>query len=308
MRIIFFGMLGQFSLFPLEMLLAAGAEVGAVVLPSSQRQASSLPRRLEPDPAPLSDLPLLGPYLNPNIIHTAWRHNIPVWEVAKLTTQESMTLLSDLQPDLIVVACFPYIFPPSLLQLPQHGCLNLHPSLLPAYRGPSPLFWIAHQDEHVTGVTLHFLDKGFDSGDIVAQTHFERPDGLSYAALERRCAEIGAKLLLTTLQQLEAGSVVRHSQQESQASYFPQPSPADFIIPTTWPARRAFNFLRGAEAWPLLIDVGPAQYSIRVAKSYTLDQTLDQPFLILGDELWVQFQPGVLRAKIHPHPFEKLGD
>lgn len=298
MRVLFFGMTGQFSVPPLETLLGADVDVCGVVVPAAQVEAGQPPRRLEPPVAAVSDLPLVEPYIERTIIHLAWSGHVPVWEINTPADPFTLALLADFKPDIIAVACFPYIFPSELLQLPRHGCLNLHPSLLPAYRGPEPLFWIARHDERVTGVTLHFLDTGVDSGDIVAQSRFDRPDGLPGAALEQRCAAEGATLLLRAVQQLQHGPLAGHPQNEAKAGYFPRPGRDDFVIPTTWPARRAFNFLRGAEGWPLVIATGDAQFSIRVAISYSIKHTLNQPYLILGDELWMQFEPGVLRAKI----------
>ena len=170
--VIFFGMKGTFSLPPLQVLVERGIEIGAVIMPASTT-SQPLPRRIEPPLPPPSDLPIITPHLSRNISHVAWEHSIPVWEVGSLSDARTLELLADLQPDLIAVACFPYIFPSALLQLPRYGCLNLHPSLLPAYRGPLPLFWMARQGERQAGVTLHFLDEGLDTGDIVAQTAFD---------------------------------------------------------------------------------------------------------------------------------------
>jgi len=302
MRVAFFGMTGQFSVPPLERLLAAGVDVCAVVVPAAQLQAAADPRRMEPAPASASGLPLVDSYVAPNIIHLAWQHNIPVWQVGSLANRPTLALLESLRPRLIAVACFTLIFPPPLLQLPPHGCLNLHPSLLPAYRGPAPLFWIARNNEPDAGVTLHFLDEALDAGDIVAQTSVGRLDGITGAELEQRCAQAGADLLLEAVRQLERGQALpRHSQPEAGASYFPWPCESDFEIPTDWPARRAFNFLRGAEGWPLVVNTGDTQFNIRVAINYSADHSLEQSYILLGDELWVQFSPGVLRAKIYPH-------
>jgi methionyl-tRNA formyltransferase len=293
-RVLFFGMSGQFSAIPLQQLLAAGIEIGAVIVPGKRRDKIDFPRRVEP-PALMIDL-----QAEPNITPMAWAEQIPVWEVASLSDAQTLALLAGFQPEVIVVACFPYLFPPALLQLPRSGCLNLHPSLLPAYRGPSPLFWIAHRDERQTGVTLHLLDEGIDTGDIIAQTVFERPDGLAESDLEQRCATEGAALLVQALHQLQEGQPwLRQSQLEEGASYFPWPCEADFIVTPDWPAQRAFNFLRGAAAWPLVIDIENRTFPIRTAISYSANQTMDQPYLLLDDELWVQFQPGVLRAKIY---------
>jgi methionyl-tRNA formyltransferase len=300
MQIVFFGMLGQFSTISLAELLAGEANICAVVIPANQTRKQQPPRLIEPQPATASTLPIIDPYLERNIVHLAWAHQIPVWEVGSLANPATLALMTRLQPDVINVACFPYIFPPALLELPRYGCLNLHPSLLPAYRGPAPLFWIARQDERLSGVTLHFLDRGVDSGDIVAQASFERPDGISETELERRCAEAGAALLLEAIRQLDQGKTLpRQPQPESQASYFPWPGEADYVVPTRWSARRAFNFLRGAAQWPLRVEIDHLELYIRIAISYSSEQTLTQSYFLYGDEAWIQFQPGVVRAKVY---------
>jgi methionyl-tRNA formyltransferase len=244
-------------------------------------------------------LPLLNPYIDPNILHLSWSHCIPVWEVGKLAEPATLELLASLQPDLLVVACFPDRLPQMLLQLPRYGSLNLHPSLLPAYRGPAPLFWQARQGETRTGVTLHFLDESLDSGDIVAQSAWPWPDGLAEAELERLAAEAGADLVTAAVEQAAQGQALpRRPQSEMGSSYFPWPAEQDFVISTGWPARRTFNFLRAAARWPLGIAVGAEYFPIRIAISYESEQRLGQPYVLQDDELRVQFQPGVLRVKI----------
>src|SRR5262245_29833590 len=122
LRVVFFGMSGQFSAIPLQQLLAAGIEVEAVIVPGRGRDKASLPRRVEP----LTGAGwLLNLQAEPNIIHLAWEHQLPVWEVASLSDTQTLTLLAGFRPEIIVVACFPYLFPPALLKLPRFGCLNL---------------------------------------------------------------------------------------------------------------------------------------------------------------------------------------
>jgi methionyl-tRNA formyltransferase len=290
-------MSGQFSTISLQQLLAAGIEPAAVIVPGRGRDKMSFPRQVGP-PATNEGLIVLQP--EPDIISLALERRLPVWEVASLGDPQTLALLGSFQPEMIVVVCFPYLFPPALLQLPVYGSLNLHHSLLPAYRGPAPLFWIARQDERQAGVTLHFLDEGIDSGDIVAQTAFDRPDGLAETELEQRCAAEGATLLVAALRQLGQGQpLARRPQSQQGASYFPWPCETDFKITLDWPARRAFNFLRGAAGWPLVIQIEQQSWPIRTAISYAGGQVLDEPYLCLGDELWVQFQPGVLRARVY---------
>jgi methionyl-tRNA formyltransferase len=293
-------MTGRFSVPPLKKLLAAGVEVKAVLTPSPGAAGDPFLRQLPPPPPAPSDLPILDPHLEPNILHLAWSRQIPVWQVADLSDPRTRRLIAELQPDLGVVACFSKILPPALLQLPRYGCLNLHPSLLPAYRGPAPLFWMARNGEQQAGVTLHFLDEGLDTGDIVAQTTVSWPEGISGPALEQRCAEAGADLLLAAVRQLDRErTLARHPQPSTGVSYFPWPPADQLVVPTRWSARRAFNFLRAAHPeWPLTIAAGKERYPIRVVIDYEPDRNLDQPYLLQGTELWVQFQPGIVRVQL----------
>ncbi len=298
MRVIFFGMTGTFSRRPLETLLAGSVDVRAVVLPAAAKTAR--PRRLEPRRPGPSELPLLDAYLNQNIVHLAWARSIPVWEVGRLADPAVLAMLATLEPEVMIVACFSRLFPPALRRLPRCGCLNLHPSLLPAYRGPAPLFWQARQAERRGGVTLHYLDGVIDTGDIVSQVALDWPEGLAGSQFEAHCAAAGGELLLGAIRALEAGrDLPRQPQPAAGASYFPAPAPGDMIVPTTWPARRAFHFLRGAAGWPLVIQAGPEQMAVREVLACDPAGRLDRPLLPQGDETLIQFTPGVLRVRLY---------
>jgi methionyl-tRNA formyltransferase len=298
LRIVYFGTSGAFSRLPLESLLTGGSEVSAVVIPAAFAASEPFPRRIEPTQPTLSALPIIDPYLTPNIVHRAWAHHIPVWEIGSLSDPPTLALLAGLRPDLIVVACFPFILPAAARQLPRYGCLNLHPSLLPAYRGPIPIFWMARQGERQAGVTLHVMDEGVDTGDIVAQTAFEWPDGISRIELEQCCAVEGGHLLVEAVQQLARSGQLRHwPQPQTGSSYFSWPTDKELVIPTNWSARRAFNFIRAATDWPLLIAVGAERFPVAQALGYEANQTLVQPYRFESGELLIQFQPGVLRIQ-----------
>ena len=297
-RILFFGMAGLFSKIPLARLLAQPQmEVVGVILPAVDQKSVSQPRRLAPPQASASDLPLLNPHMNESIVHLAWQHQIPVWEVSGLKGPATHHLIEQLQPDVICVVCFPYLLPPALLTVPKFGCLNLHPSLLPAYRGPTPLFWQMRHAQKRGGVTLHFLGEGIDSGDIVAQRAFDLPEGITEQALTELCAVNGAELLLETLSQPEPHPLPAISQPITGASYFATPTDADLIITTDWSAQRAFNFLRGANSWPLSIQVGGFYVPVAAALSYDLDQTLATPYIQFQDQVLIQFNPGILKIR-----------
>lgn len=290
--------MGDFSIRPLLALLAAGIEVCGVVVPAVS--VGSLPiRPLTPIPSP-SDLPILNPYTHPHLVHLAWQRQIPVLEVGRPGAPETLATLSGLRPDVGCVACFSMRLPPSLLALPPLGFLNVHPSVLPAYRGPAPLFWAFRQGETATGVTVHFMDEGLDTGDVAMQAPIPLPDGISGPEAERQCATAGGQLLVQVLEALQQGNVSRHPQ-AAGGSYYPWPSAADIEISTTWSARRAFNFMRGTAEWGQVypVEAGGERLMLKTAVAVAADEHLDRPFLNVGDELWIQFSPGVLRAHTH---------
>jgi methionyl-tRNA formyltransferase len=291
-RLVFMGMGGRFSLIPLRALLAAGANVAAVIVPAEGERFAGL-RPLRPTAPPPSELPLLFSPVASNIINLAWEKGIPVFEVSR-PDGESLAGLQALQPDLLCVACFLRLLPAGWLACPPLGGLNLHPSLLPAYRGPVPLFWQLRAGESQTGVTLHFMDEGADTGDIVAQTAVPLPDGISGMQAEQLLAEAGARLFVENLRR----PMLPRRPQPAIDSYQPVPGAADGLIPTTWRARRAHNFIRGAAEWgPFVIDAGGKLLVVQEAVGFDPAGVLGEPYRVgEGGQIWVQFSPGVLHV------------
>src|SRR3989441_4203937 len=207
-RVLFLGMQGNFSQPPLRALLEAGIEVCAVVMPAVQSpmQQSLASMRLRERPqAARSGLPVLQSTLHTSILQVAWERQIPVREVQSLFDPETIATLAEYKPDVICVACFSKRIPRAVLDIPRLGCLNVHPSLLPANRGPEPLFWTFRDGSRHTGVSVHLMDEGMDTGPIVAQEALEVPDGISYAQLETQCAMLGGRLLARSVWDLYNG-------------------------------------------------------------------------------------------------------
>lgn len=298
LRVLYFGMEGVFSRAPLLALLDAGIEIAAVVVsrPTGLTISGIAPCRLVPPARRPRDLAMLNTPAEQSIIGLAWRHGIPVLEVASPRDGETLAAVRHLAPDLFCVACFPRLLPPVLLGLPRHGALNVHPSLLPAYRGPAPLFWVFHDGLEQAGITVHVLDEGADTGDIVAQAPLTLPDGISYEAAEQRCAEEGARLLLGAVRQMERGALPRRPQPFGPAPTAPAPTAADFEITPQWSARRAFNFIRGLAAWeqPIILESGDRQ--MRVREAVTFDATAVRRHFIECDGPYMRVLccPGVL--------------
>ncbi len=288
------GMFGEFSLRPLAALLEAGATVCAVLVPASGAPVTA-PQPLFPPQPDHDGLPVVSGYPIRNIVTLAWEQGIPVYEVGSLSHPDLLAF----QPDVIAVSCFPRILPPSLLALPKLGALNLHPSLLPKYRGPEPLFWQFRNGETRTGVTLHFMNERPDAGDILLQAEVLFADGITGAEAERLCAIAGSRLMGEGVKLLSGGNPPRQKQNESEATYFPKPTRADFLISTDQPARQALNFMRGANGWPWPFEIhaGERAFHVREAIDFLPDAVLGEPYRLEGGELYIQFSPGVLRLK-----------
>jgi methionyl-tRNA formyltransferase len=294
-RVLFFGMTGILSRVTLTLLLNSGANVCGMVIPASVLPPYVLPRTPH---LPISSSPHLL-VSSPGILELAAQHQLPVYPVRRLKDEETLAIMTAVSPDLICVSCFNQILPPALLQIPRLGCLNLHPSLLPQFRGPSPLFWVFRQGQNQCGVTIHFMDEGLDTGDIALQASLTFPDGISGAQAEQMCAERGGRLMVEVIKQLVIGNWKRQPQAEG-GTYYPAPTPDDFRLDTSWSARRAFNFMRGTAEWarPYPIHIAGKEVVLRTAVSHHPNQTIPQPILWHGRTVSIQFSPGVLIANV----------
>lgn len=297
LRVIYLGMFGRLSAIPLARLLAAGVQVCGVVVPAPGGITDAPPILRREPIAQRVGIPLIKPLAQQTIVDLAWARAIPVFEISSPGASQTLTALAQLQPDLACVSCFSLRLPDALLRLPPLGFLNIHPSLLPAYRGPAPLFWALRNGERRTGVTVHVMDEGLDTGDIVLQASIDLSDGMTGQEIERTCAELGGQLLLEAIRTLERGTL-RRSRQPVGGSYYGWPAPGDFALDTGWPARRAFNFMRGTAEWgyPYLVEVGGQRMALRSALSFAEDEHLGVPFCRSEQEVAIQFTPGVVRA------------
>lgn len=300
LRILFFGLPAGVSAQALHGLLSDGRDVAGVVVP-----AAAVPH-LGPQPA----LPVarLAPHVSAALplhdsaelsdtLAVAWAAGLPVLAVRDFEHPQTLAALAGLGADVAVVACFTRRIPATVLRLPRLGFLNLHPSLLPAYRGPSPLFWQL-RDGATTGVTIHYLDEQLDTGDIAAQMAVPLPDGLTGPEADRRLTAAGLELLRGVLYDLARG-VVQRRPQPPGGSYQGRPRPEDFALSTDWPARRAFNFMRGTAEWGIPYTVALANDTVRlaVADSYN-DLELDRPSVRHGRNILIRFNPGILYARM----------
>jgi methionyl-tRNA formyltransferase len=176
----------------------------------------------------------------------------------------------------------------------------LHPALLPANRGPAPLFWTFREGFTHAGVTAHLMDGGLDSGPIVAQEGFELADGTTGDELELRCAALGGEVLVAAARGLADGTLRPRPQDEARATTYPWPCADDFVITPDRPARWAFNFIRGTAGWgyPHRLVTPAGSLTVRAALAYDPAARLGAPLVREGDEVRVQCAPGVLTVAV----------
>lgn len=293
-RIVYFGMGGAYSLIPLEALVQAGAQVAAVVFPRPMADDKG-PRWMPAAALPTSDPELVIKRVSENILTKAGDYGIPVLEVGSMRNKMTLEAIEELEPDLVVVACFSQILPEKMLELPSLGCLNIHPSLLPAYRGPDPLFWQFRAGEQDTGVSVHWMDVGVDTGDILGQTRVEFSGGITAVEADKLVAQAGANLILEALREDEWP---RHPQVRKGASYQANPGMEDRAIPVSWGVQRAFNFLRGANGWaPFWIEMADDErVEVRETLGYVAGSRIGGNVETQDGETWVQMGDGVLRV------------
>lgn len=292
--VLFFGLTGVFSRAALAVLLEAGVKVAAVVVPGD---GLTMPIRRLPPPTAVSQLPILNPFAESTILEQAWQQNIPVFQLRQPGHPQSLAVLAGLGAETAVAACYNQKIPAELLALPRHGFLNIHPSLLPAYRGIAPLFWQLRAGEMNTGVTVHWMDEGLDTGPILAQTAVPLPSGASGSELDKLLAEAGANLFCQYLPSLAAAA--RHPQPPGGSNQ-PAPTAADFRLEPTWPAKRAFNFMRGTDDWgrPYPITIAGKTWKLGTAVSFDEDGEREEMVVVNGRTISIQFQPGLLHARL----------
>lgn len=183
----------------------------------------------------------------------AQAHDIPVFQPAKLRDGTALETIRQLEPDLIVVAAYGRILPQEILDYPKFGCINVHSSLLPKYRGSAPIHWAILNGDRETGVTIMHMALALDAGDIIAQKATPIDPDETVETLHDRLAALGAELLVETVEQIAAGTATRTPQQEDQVTLAPMLSRALSPMDWTRPARALHDQVRGLIPWPAAV-------------------------------------------------------
>ncbi|MGE3538131.1 MAG: methionyl-tRNA formyltransferase [Candidatus Tectimicrobiota bacterium] len=237
MRIVYFASGGDIGFFPLRQLVQQH-EIVAVVRPH--------PQSLSPRPWYIALARRLVRRQVDPISQLARHQHIPTFLARPGHDSALIGSLARLRPELGCLATFPWLLSPTIYTLPIYGTVNLHSSLLPRHRGPTPLFWLYYHNDRHTGVTVHEVNARADAGAILAQDSFPLPRGYSVTRLHSDTAHRGATLMLEVVEAFEKGSVKRFPQDESRATRAPRVPPGSRMVAfASWDVERVWHFLAG---------------------------------------------------------------
>ena len=186
----------------------------------------------------------------PPVKELALEHNIPVYQPIKARDEKFIDTLKEINPDLIIVVAYGQILPKALLDIPKFGCVNVHVSLLPKYRGAAPINWVIINGEEKTGVTTMYMDEGLDTGDIILQSEFALSDEITAGELHDIMMEQGGDILIETIDKIEKGCAPRTPQNHEESSYAPIMNKSLGKIDFNKSAKEVHNLVRGVNPWP----------------------------------------------------------
>ena len=268
MKIVFMGT-PEFAVPCLEMLINSKHEVSAVFTQPDKPKGRG--NKVTPPPVKV----------------TAADNGIPVYQPKSLTKGDdaavSMDVLKNASPDLIVVAAYGQLLPKEVLELPRYGCINIHSSLLPKYRGAGPIQWAVINGEKQTGVTSMQMAEGLDTGDMLIKASTEIGKDETAGELHDRLALMGADVLKETLQHLEDGTLKPEKQDDSLSCYAPKLTkdmcPVDFNMT----AQQVHDRIRGLSPWPCAV-TEIAGKRLKIYKSTLKGKKYDLPTGTIADK------------------------
>lgn len=234
MRIVYMGT-PEFAVPPLRQLVEDGHEVCGVFTQPDKPKNRGMKLTFSP------------------VKEYALTQNIPVFQPQTMRDGEAMRVLQQLAPELVVVAAYGKILPEEMLALPRHGCINIHGSLLPRYRGAAPVNWAILDGEKETGITMMYMARECDAGDIIALYPTPIDPQEDAAALMQRLSLLGAQALRETVSAIENGTVRRTPQDASLATHAPMLSRALSNVDWARPAQKIADQVRGLAPWPCAV-------------------------------------------------------
>lgn len=254
MRIVYMGT-PDFAVASLDRLIADGHEIVGVFTQPDKPQG----RKMKLTPPPVKVL--------------AEQHNIPVYQPDTFKNESQLALLQELNPEVIVVVAYGKLLPAYVLDLPKYGCINVHGSLLPKYRGAAPIQWMVLDGEKTAGVTTMYMDRGLDTGDILLMRETDIGENETAGELFDRLAAMGAELISETIAKLPEG-IERKPQNHDQSTYVSVLNKDMAVVDWNKSAQEVHNLIRGLDPWPVALTTRDGG-RIKLFQSRMTDRTTD---------------------------------
>lgn len=272
----------DFSVPTLQCLIESKHEIVAVVTQPDKPRG----RGKEIQMTPVKELALL--------------HQLPVYQPQRARNPEFVARMRALRPDVIVVIAFGQILSAELLSVPVYGCINIHASLLPKYRGASPIQWAVINGDRESGITTMMMEEGMDTGDILETVKVTLDEKETGGSLFERLSVLGGSLILSTLKRLEEGTLTRTPQIHEQATYVKKISKTFGDIDWSLPAPVIERLIRGLNPWPSAYTRWGGKL-LKIWEADVLSDDLPGPageiLKAAENELWVQTGKGILNIK-----------
>jgi len=278
MRVVFMGT-PDFAVGTLEAILAAKHEVAAVVTQPDKPKGRGKNMQFPP------------------VKETALAHHLPVYQPVKVRDEEFVETLRSLEPEVIVVVAFGQILSKEILDMPKYGCVNVHASLLPKYRGSAPIQWAVINGEKESGVTTMLMNEGIDTGDMLKKVVVPLDEKETGGSLFDKLSGEGAKLLVETLKELEQGTATRTPQQDEQSTHAKMLDKKLGLIDFSKSAVEIERLIRGLNPWPSAY-TGYKGKTLKIWDAEVVDKEMDgeigQVVLATKQELLVKTGKGLL--------------
>lgn len=231
MKIVYMGT-PDFAVAPLEAIIQAGHQVTAVVTQPDKQKGRGKEVQMTP------------------VKECALKHGIPVFQPVKIKEAEAVKQLKEYPADIFVIAAFGQILSEEILNMPAFGCINIHASLLPAYRGAAPIQWVILNGEKETGVTIMQMAKGLDTGDMLCKTVVPIDPKETGDSLHDKLMEAGARLIVEALPKIERGELIPEKQDDSLSTYASRLTKSMGLIDWSKDAVTLERLIRGLNSWP----------------------------------------------------------
>lgn len=253
MKIVYMGT-PEFAVYPLKAIIEAGHKVELVITQPDKAKGRS--NKLIPTPVKVA----------------AGEYGIEVFQPEKIKEESAVNKIKKCKPDVIVVAAYGQILPESILSIPPFGCINIHASLLPKYRGAAPIEWAIIDGEEKTGVTTMYMEKGLDTGDMIEKCEVAIETSDTGETLHDKLALEGAMLIISTLKALQDNTAVRVKQNDEESSYAHMLTKELGRIDFSMSADRIERLIRGLIPWPCAYTVIEGK-TVKLLKARVADNT-----------------------------------